>query len=124
MPSETVLLEVDDAVATLTLNRPDKLNAVDPALLEALVDAAERIEDDAEIRAVVLTGAGGRSFCVGGDVDAWGGLDAVEMWRRWIPAGRSTSGAATQTVPTTRSRWPSAVCTSRRPSSGTSNIPF
>ena len=57
-----------DAVSTLTLNRPERLNALNGALGQALLDALNRVAEDAAIRAVVLTGAG-RGFCAGGDID-------------------------------------------------------
>jgi enoyl-CoA hydratase/carnithine racemase len=57
-----------DAVATLTLNRPERLNALNGALGQALLDALNSVAEDAAIRAVMLTGAG-RGFCAGGDID-------------------------------------------------------
>lgn len=64
----SVLLEVRDAaVLTLTLNRPDKLNALNVELTTALVDAFRRASADSTIRCIVLTGAG-RAFCAGGDL--------------------------------------------------------
>jgi len=59
-----VLVERDGAVATVTLNRPDSYNALSLELKEALVAALETVAEDADVRAVVLTGAG-RAFCVG-----------------------------------------------------------
>ena len=56
-----------DGVAVLTLNRPDKRNALDAALRQALIDTLHDLADDEEIKAVVLTGAGG-SFCAGFDL--------------------------------------------------------
>nr|WP_229583009.1 2-(1,2-epoxy-1,2-dihydrophenyl)acetyl-CoA isomerase PaaG [Paracoccus sp. S-4012] len=62
---------LDEGVLTLTLNRPDKLNSFTPEMLGALQAGFERARDDAEIRAVLLTGAG-RGFCAGQDL---GGRD-------------------------------------------------
>ncbi len=56
-------------VVTLTLNRPDRLNALDSEMAGALLDAVEKIEGNAAVRVVVLRGEG-RSFCAGGDVAA------------------------------------------------------
>jgi enoyl-CoA hydratase len=64
-----VLEERDGPVLTLTLNRPHRLNAVNPELYDALLEALRRGERDPEIRAVVLTGAG-RAFCAGADLKA------------------------------------------------------
>ena len=63
-----IVLEVEGHVATLTLNRPAKLNAVTPAMAEAIVAACRRCDADPEIRAVVLTASGERAFCAGSDV--------------------------------------------------------
>lgn len=57
-----------EAVSTLTLNRPERLNALDAALGQALLDALARVGQDDQVRAVVVTGAG-RAFCAGGDVN-------------------------------------------------------
>jgi len=66
----TDLLElVKDGVAVLTLNRPDRLNAMSRPMLDALLEALPRLAEDPEIGVVVLTGAG-RGFCAGGDVKA------------------------------------------------------
>jgi len=65
---ETILFEVSDGVATLTLNRPDKFNAYTPQMGVDLVDAFERVRGDDAARVVVLTGAG-RGFCGGVDLE-------------------------------------------------------
>jgi 2-(1,2-epoxy-1,2-dihydrophenyl)acetyl-CoA isomerase len=64
------LLEaITDGVAVLTLNRPERLNALSRPMLEALLEAVARLAEDPDVGAVVLTGAG-RAFCAGGDVKA------------------------------------------------------
>jgi len=63
----SVLLEVADGVATITLNRPDAMNSLDVATKEALLAAVRRVADDDGVRCVVLTGTG-RAFCVGQDL--------------------------------------------------------
>jgi 2-(1,2-epoxy-1,2-dihydrophenyl)acetyl-CoA isomerase len=64
----TDLLETrEDGIAWLTLNRPDRLNAFSPAMLQALSEALQRLGSDAEVGTIVITGAG-RGFCAGGDV--------------------------------------------------------
>src|SRR5665213_2978103 len=67
MAWETILFEVADGVATLTLNRPDKLNAFNDQLHSDIADALGQVETDAAIRALVITGAG-RGFCSGADL--------------------------------------------------------
>lgn len=68
----TVLYDVTDGVATITLNRPERLNAMNFELLEAALAAIERAASDDAARVVVLTGAG-RGFCAGGDLSAGAG---------------------------------------------------
>ncbi|HEX9712183.1 MAG TPA: enoyl-CoA hydratase-related protein [Actinomycetota bacterium] len=67
MPSDPVLIEKDGGVVTLTLNRPDVRNAMNVELTEAFVQAVRGLRDDAEVRAVIVTGAG-TAFCAGGDL--------------------------------------------------------
>jgi len=62
-----VLLDVTDGVARITLNRPERGNALNQPMADALLDAALRSANDKEVRCVILTGAG-KMFCVGGDV--------------------------------------------------------
>jgi enoyl-CoA hydratase len=84
MPSSDVLLyERRGPSAWITLNRPEKLNALSHALRDALSDALTRAEADDEVRVVVLTGAG-RAFSAGYDLseEAQGGLDTAAAWRR------------------------------------------
>ncbi len=68
-PTETVLVEVADGVARLTLNRPDKLNAFDETMHRALHAALDAARSDDTVRAILLTGAG-RAFCAGQDLAA------------------------------------------------------
>ena len=65
--SNTVLYETDGAIATVTLNRPDRLNAMNKELIVAMVETMERASSDPAIRVLILTGAG-RGFCAGGDL--------------------------------------------------------
>lgn len=67
MAYETILTEQDGAVLTITLNRPDKLNAATDELLKELIDAFKQAGRDESVRAIVLTGAG-RGFCAGQDL--------------------------------------------------------
>jgi enoyl-CoA hydratase len=82
----SVALEIADGTALIRLERPEKLNALDAAMVAGLADAAERIDADATVRLAILTGAG-RAFCVGGDVTAWSALDPIEMGQRWVREG-------------------------------------
>ena len=67
MPCDTVIYAVKDAVATITLNRPDAYNALNLPLGRELFTAAIELDEDPDVRCVVITGAG-RAFCAGGDV--------------------------------------------------------
>jgi 2-(1,2-epoxy-1,2-dihydrophenyl)acetyl-CoA isomerase len=69
MPYENILYEKTDKLAILTLNRPERLNALDQAMAEECVQALEDCERDAETRVLLITGVG-RAFCAGGDVKA------------------------------------------------------
>lgn len=89
-----VLETFAQGVVTLTLNRPDRLNALSPDMLAQLTEALTRIAGDANVRALVLTGAG-RGFCAGGDVKrmAEGAIDydapdAVATLRRKMEVAR------------------------------------
>jgi len=82
-----VRLAVAGAVARLTLARPEKLNALTPDMIDALERAVEVLEGDGEVRAVIMTGAGERAFCVGADIGAWSALEPLDMWRRWVREG-------------------------------------
>ena len=82
MSEPRILVQREGAILTLTLNRPDKLNAIDGAMLDALDEVLGDIERDREIRAVVLTGAG-RAFCAGADIKEWTALAPLEFARSW-----------------------------------------
>lgn len=68
-----VQVEIRDGVADVRLNRPDKLNALDPALFDALIAVGERLSGDAGLRAVVLSGEG-RGFCAGLDMESFAAI--------------------------------------------------
>ncbi|MFE8939459.1 MULTISPECIES: 2-cyclohexenylcarbonyl CoA isomerase [unclassified Streptomyces] len=72
--ADTVLYEVSDGLATITLNRPEAMNALNVATKVALRDAAETAASDPAVRAVLLTAAGDRAFCVGQDLKEHVGL--------------------------------------------------
>jgi len=67
MSYETILYDVDDRVATITFNRPDRLNAVSPEMAQELRDAYAAAEADPDVWTIVVTGTG-RAFCAGADV--------------------------------------------------------
>ena len=65
--TDIVLQHLDQGLLTITMNRPERRNALNPEMTRGLVEAARRAAEDHEVRAVLLKGAGG-TFCVGGDV--------------------------------------------------------
>jgi len=68
---ETILTEVNDGVLTVTLNRPDRLNAFTPVMMKELIAAFDAADADDDVRAVIMTGAG-RAYCAGADLGAGG----------------------------------------------------
>ena len=72
MNYQTIILEKKDNITTLTLNRPEKLNALNPQMMAELVDAFHSIDQDDETQVLVITGAG-RGFCSGADLSARAG---------------------------------------------------
>lgn len=86
--SDVVLIENQDAVRIITMNRPDRLNALNAAIMAALADACAEAARDPSVGCVVITGAG-RGFCAGGDLkDGGGGRDVV--------AANAESGSRTE----------------------------
>ena len=73
---ETILYEVDDRVATITLNRPERLNAFNSQMLRDVMDAIDLVDADDDVRAVIFTGAG-RGYCAGADLS--GGADTFDF---------------------------------------------
>jgi len=77
----SILVTKQDGVATVLLNRPDKLNALSEEMYHGIADHCAALDADDEVRAIILTGAG-RAFCAGGDVGSMGGYDVVTGRKR------------------------------------------
>src|SRR5690606_1968 len=77
MAYNTLLWEVEDRVLTLTLNRPDQMNAFTVEMAHELIDAFERASEDDAVGAIVVTGAG-RAFCAGMDLSASGNVFGLD----------------------------------------------
>ncbi len=77
MPYETLLLEKSGAIARVTLNRPEKLNALTVRVIEELGICFEALAKDLDVRVVILTGAGSKSFAAGADVQEISNLTAL-----------------------------------------------
>jgi len=95
---ENINIEFDAGIVTITLNRPEKLNALAGHMRRDLAEALEHAGSDPEVRVVVLTGAG-RAFCTGADVRRMSELmeaDEVEEFKRLLGAGRRVLTAMRQ----------------------------
>jgi len=86
MTDRRVELSIDGPLATITLRRPEKLNALDQGMIAALADACDRIEAERAVRVVLLAGEG-KAFSAGGDIEAWAALDPLTFGRLWIRDG-------------------------------------
>ena len=78
MQHANLLIELNGAVAWVTVNRPDKLNALNRATLTELQSAFDALRADAQVRVIVLTGAGPKAFVAGADIAEMRGLNAIE----------------------------------------------
>jgi enoyl-CoA hydratase/carnithine racemase len=70
---ETILLDIADGIATITMNRPTKMNAFTNLMMEEMVRALDETDANDDVRAVIVTGAGDRAFCAGADLSAGAG---------------------------------------------------
>jgi len=95
MAYEFILTERFDGAAVITLNRPDKLNALSYPLVRELDEALSQYEADDEIKAVILTGAGDRAFSAGADIHEMAGLSAEELAKRQEVRGHAIWHIAT-----------------------------
>jgi 2-(1,2-epoxy-1,2-dihydrophenyl)acetyl-CoA isomerase len=85
-----ILNETHDSITTVTLNRPEKLNAFSGTMREELLDALRAAAENSDCRVVILTGAG-RAFCAGGDIESMRGLQRernTDAMRKLLDAGR------------------------------------
>src|ERR1700753_557941 len=96
--SEVVLREIEDDVALLTLNRPDRLNAWTPELQTLYFDLLDDCAARDDVRAIVVTGAG-RGFCAGADMQHLQAVSSGEVDRSQEAAGATTNAAAPDTRP-------------------------
>lgn len=88
-----LLVDIQDGVATVTLNRPEVMNAINLALREELIRTMPELDASKDVRAIVLTGAGSKSFCVGADLKERQQKSTEEMYHfrryvnpRWVSA--------------------------------------
>jgi enoyl-CoA hydratase len=81
MAEQSVLINIEGRVATITINRPDKLNALNIPTRAAIVDALDELERNSAVRVVVLTGAGEKAFIAGADIAEFEGRTGVAQYR-------------------------------------------
>lgn len=86
MAEPRILVTYEGTVATITVTRPDKLNAFDIDMLKDLSAACDEVEVNQAVRATILTGAG-KAFSAGGDIKAWGAMQANEFGHQWVRFG-------------------------------------
>ena len=99
MAYETIKYEVDDQILTITLNRPDKLNAFNGTMQQEMIDAFDAADKDDNIRAIIVTGAG-RGFCAGADLSS--GANTFDRDARRGPVKRLADGKVHYSDPQVR----------------------
>ena len=87
--SGSVRLDVEGRIATLLLDRPAKLNALTPEMLQELDRHLATVEASESVHLVLLRAAGDRAFCVGADINRFADLQPVDMWRTWTARGHA-----------------------------------
>lgn len=85
-------LSVEGRIAHLVISRPEKLNALDSAMVSELLSLCHKIEHHPDIRVVILTGEG-KAFCAGGDIAAWSGETPAAFGRHWVRDGHAAFDA-------------------------------
>ena len=99
MAYETILYEVSDQILTITLNRPDKLNAFNGKMMRELIEAFDAADKDDDIRAIIVTGAG-RAFCAGADLSS--GANTFDRDAQRGPVKRLPDGRVDYSDPNAR----------------------
>lgn len=82
-----IRLTIEGPLATITIARPEKFNALDHGMVLALERAAHIIDADGALRAAIITGEGEKSFCAGGDIEAWSALSPTDFALAWVRHG-------------------------------------
>jgi enoyl-CoA hydratase len=85
--STKIKISSEAPIARVILDRPEKLNALDPEMLSAIDAGLGLLEGRKDIRVVIVQAAGEKAFCVGADINAWTALTPLQMWSDWIRHG-------------------------------------
>ena len=88
-----IRLTIEGHLATITLARPEKLNALDYEMVLALERAAHVVDAEKNVRAVIITGEGDKSFCAGGDIAAWSAWSPTDFGMAWVRHGHRALAA-------------------------------
>jgi len=99
MAYETIKYEVAEQILTITLNRPDKLNAFNATMQREMIEAFDAADKDDNVRAIIVTGAG-RGFCAGADLSS--GADTFDRDARRGPVKRLANGKVDYSDPNVR----------------------
>lgn len=99
MAYETIKYEVAEQILTITLNRPDKLNAFNATMQQELIDAFDKADKDDDVRAIIVTGEG-RGFCAGADLSS--GANTFDRDARRGPVKRNADGSVDYSDPQVR----------------------
>ncbi len=78
MSYQTLLTHLEHGICTITINRPDKLNALNKTVFDELNKVLDVVQGHAEIKSVIITGAGSKAFVAGADISEFGGLNKEE----------------------------------------------
>ena len=84
---QTILISIEENIATLTINRPDKLNALNKMVMQEIDQAISELEANDEVRAIIITGSGPKSFVAGADISEFQGLN-LEQGKQLARAGQ------------------------------------
>jgi enoyl-CoA hydratase len=85
--SPKIKFKTEGRIGRIILDRPEKLNALDPEMMDAIDAAIEEVERSREIRVLVVEANCEKAFCVGADILAWSALSPLQMWSEWIRRG-------------------------------------
>jgi enoyl-CoA hydratase len=91
-----IKLRVENHIAVITLARPEKLNALDFKMINALERAAHLVDCNTDVRVAIITGEGEKAFCAGGDIAAWSAIEAQDFGLQWVRIGHRAFDALTR----------------------------